>query len=162
MWNFFKGQVGLWFRLCLVVGVAVATSTYLSGVISFLATATLYLGGIFRDFIKDVAEGVSGIGGPLEAMYRITQRDFSAPIEPETAPQRMVLMSDELFRWLWRRVLNVVPDVDRFDLSMNVAEGFNINGGQLLMTGLLLVGYLLIPAVLAYYLMKWREIAASM
>src|SRR5207245_1272294 len=39
--NFFKGAGGLWLRLCLVIGVAVALSTYLTGVISFLTTLCL-------------------------------------------------------------------------------------------------------------------------
>src|SRR5262249_15731777 len=44
MWNYAKGQTGLWFRLCLVVGLGVAVSTCLSGLISFLAAAFIYLG----------------------------------------------------------------------------------------------------------------------
>jgi hypothetical protein len=49
--------------------------------------------------------------------------------------------------------------VDRFDLTSYVAEGFNISGGQMVVHFLLMVGYLLPWALLAYYLIKWREIA---
>ena len=48
-WNFFKGAFGLWLRLCLVIGLSITFSTYLSGVISFLLMAFLYLGGLFRE-----------------------------------------------------------------------------------------------------------------
>ena len=41
--NFYKGAFGLWLRLCLVIGLAVALSTYLSGVISLLVAGILYL-----------------------------------------------------------------------------------------------------------------------
>ena len=34
--NLFKGATGIWFRICLVTGLAVAFSTYFSGIISFV------------------------------------------------------------------------------------------------------------------------------
>jgi hypothetical protein len=40
----------LWFRLLLVIVLAVTLSTYLSGVISFLTTMFLYLAGLIVDF----------------------------------------------------------------------------------------------------------------
>ena len=55
----------------------------------------------------------------------------------------------------------MLPDVDRYDLTGYVADGFNIPMGQLAMNLLLLAGYLLPWAVLAYYLLKWREVASS-
>jgi hypothetical protein len=161
MWNFAKGQTGLWFRLCLVVGIAVALSTYLSGLISFLAASFFYLGGLCREFIRSLGEGTAPVGGPFESGYRLAMRDLGSPMD-ETAGFRVVAFSDNLFRWVARRVLNILPDVDRFDLSINVAEGFNIAGGQLTMTGLMLLSYMLLAALAAYYLMKWREIASTM
>jgi hypothetical protein len=161
MWNYAKGQMGLWFRLCLVVGVAVAFSTYLSGLISFLATAFLYLGGVCREFIKSIGEGTAPVGGPFESGYRLALRDLGAPMD-ETTAFRVVSMTDQVIRFVLRRVMNILPDVDRFDLSLNVAEGFNIPAGQLTMTAFLVLGYLLLFAVVGYYLMKWREIASSM
>ena len=37
--NYVKGMIGVWCWLCIVIGLAVACSTYLSGVLSMLATA---------------------------------------------------------------------------------------------------------------------------
>jgi hypothetical protein len=161
MWNYAKGQMGLWFRLCLVVGIAVAWSTYLSGLISFLATSFLYLGGVCREFIKSIGEGTAPVGGPFESGYRLALRDLGAPMD-ETTAFRVVSFTDHIIRFVLRRVMSVLPDVDRFDLSINVAEGFNIPAGQLTMTGLMMLGYLLLCALAAYYLMKWREIASTM
>ena len=67
--------------------------------------------------------------------------------------------SDVAFRWVSAASSTCIPDVDRFDLTDYVAEGFNISAGQLGLDVLLLLGYLLPWVVLAYYLMKWREIA---
>ena len=76
------------------------------------------------------------------------------------SPGKVIAESlDKLFAWLFHRILNLVPDVERFDWGNYVAEGFNIPMGEVGMTALMLFAYLLPWAVLAYYLMKSREIA---
>src|SRR5262249_48087408 len=55
--NFLKGAAGLWFRLCWVIGVALACSTYLSGVVSWLSAMFLYGAGVFQEFLQDMALG---------------------------------------------------------------------------------------------------------
>jgi hypothetical protein len=158
--NFFKGSVGLWLRLLLVTGLAVALSTYFSGVIALIVTMMLYVAGLFQDFIRSVAEGSNAGGGPLEALYRLSRgENMIAPLE-QTATFRAFTYTDVAYRWVIGRLLDVIPDVDRFDLSNYVAEGFNIPADQLLVSTLMLIGYLLPWGVLAYYLIKWREIAA--
>ena len=158
--NFFKGTVGLWLRLVLMIGLAVALSTYFSGVIALLIALMFYIGGIFQEFIAQVAEGSNAGGGPLEALHRLTlNENIVAPIE-STATLKIFQASDVVYRWVIARVLDVIPDVNRFDLSNYVAEGFNIPADQLFLNLLLLIGYLLPWAVLSYYLIKWREIAA--
>ncbi len=68
---------------------------------------------------------------------------------------------DPIFRWVMGRIYDVIPDVDRFDLTIFVSEGFDVSMGQLFVTLLMLIGYLLPWAVLAYYLLKWREVASN-
>jgi hypothetical protein len=161
--NFFKAAFGLWLRLALAIGLAVVLSTYLSGVISALVTGLLFLGGACKDFIRSVGLGNNVGGGPLEAMVRLARRELTGPTPDAsgTTADRIVAASDESFRWVVRRILDVIPEIDRFDLTNYVAEGFNIGGTQLLMSFLLLLVYMLPWAVLAYYLIKWREVASS-
>jgi hypothetical protein len=161
MWNYAKGQTGLWLRLGLVVGLCVSISTCLSGLISFLTASFVYLAGVLREFIKGIVEGTGTTGGPFEAGYRLALRDLGGPLE-DTTPFKFVSYSDDVYRWIVRLFMNVLPDVDRFELSTNVAEGFSITGERLGVTALLLACYLLVCAVGAYYLMKWREIASNM
>jgi hypothetical protein len=67
---------------------------------------------------------------------------------------------DEAFRWFLRRFLNLIPDVDLFDWTEHVAEGFDIAVSDLGLNLLLLAAYLVPWFVLAYYLMRSREVAA--
>src|SRR5262249_50455432 len=160
-WNFFKGAVGLWFRLCLVIGLGVVLSTYLSGVISMLLTLLLYFGGVCMEFVRSVGAGTNVGGGPTEALYRLTTRqNMNAPLD-KSSGVRILEVTDVGFRWAIRRVSDILPDVERFNFKGSVREGFNIPGGQLLLSLLLLVAYLLPWFVLGYYLLKWREVASS-
>jgi ABC-type transport system involved in multi-copper enzyme maturation permease subunit len=159
--NFLKGAMGLWYRLCLVVALAVTCSTYLSGVISFLTTMFIFISGLFLDFIKTVAEGKAVGGGPIENAIRLGTG--AHPVTPLDATPGLTIAkhTDLAFEWAIGRFINLIPDVDRFSLTNHVADGFNIGGTQLLMIGVLLAGYLLPWLILAYYLIKSREIASS-
>jgi hypothetical protein len=182
--NFLKGTVGLWMRLILVIAIAAALSTYLSNVISLLVTLMLFVGGLFREFIFSVILNKNIGGGPLQSFFRVVGR--AVGVGTTEQPPHMVFerpgwytllqhdtsnldhttstdifsVFDPIYRWVMARVFDVIPDVDRFDLTLFVSEGFDISFSQLLVTLILLIGYLLPWAVLAYYLLKWREIAS--
>jgi hypothetical protein len=158
--NYIKGMVGLWCRLCIVVGLAVACSTYLSGVLSLLVAATIFLTGYFTDHLNDVALNRSVGGGPFESMSRLVQAQMPTAPTPETTGAKALGVIDQVVAWGFRRVQNIIPDVESFSWSNFVAEGFNINGEYLVVNLLVTFGYLLPWAILAYYLMKSREVAA--
>jgi hypothetical protein len=159
--NFLKGIVGMWCTFMLILGVGIACSTYLSGVISWLCTMFLFCAGLFVDYIQQLAEGKSVGGGPLESAYRLmTHAPLATSIEAN--PTTSILLStDEAYRWLLRRFLGLIPDIGRYDLHQYVANGFDIPWmGVLLVDNILpLVAYLLPWGILAFYLMKFREIA---
>jgi hypothetical protein len=146
----------------LVIAIAVTCSTYLSGVISFVATVFLYFAGLFRDtdYIKGLAEGTTPGGGPLESLVRLVKHEsLVTPLE-STAGTDFAQGTDKLYRIILQGLLHMFPDVDRLDWTSYVAEGFNIGmGTTVLLSTLMLVAYLLPWAILGYYLMKSREIA---
>jgi ABC-type transport system involved in multi-copper enzyme maturation permease subunit len=158
--NFFKGLVGLWYRMLLVIGLGVTCSTYLSGVISFLATMFLYGAGLLVDFIRSVAEHHAMGGGPGENLYRLLRREHGSIPLDQVPILTVIQNADKVFEMGLRVFLYAIPDVGRHDLTEFVAEGFNISGFQLFLNGLLLVGYLLPWLVLAYYLIRAREVAS--
>lgn len=157
--NFLKGMVGLWCRLCIVIGVAVAASTYLSGVLCFLLTAVIYVVGLFTDHLNDLATR-SNIGGPFQSMSQIVQAQQSTAPPSDSAGTRALLLGDRGAAWVFRRIQNVIPDIESFSWGNFVSEGFNINTEYLAVNVLITFGYLLPWAVVAYYLMKSREVAA--
>jgi ABC-type transport system involved in multi-copper enzyme maturation permease subunit len=160
-WNFYKGVMGLWLSVLLVIGISVTLSTYLSGVISFIVTGILYGLGMAREFIAELASGKAIGGGPMESFYRLTQRQgLIAQLDPTPASQ-LAQTADVGFRGIFYGVMKILPDVDRFDWTDYVSEGFNISVLNLVFPScLLLLGYLVPCALIAYYLMKSREVAS--
>ena len=171
-------------RLILVIAMATALSTYLSNVISLLVTLMLFVGGMFREFILSVIANKNIGGGPLQSFFRVVNRAVGVgPTAPKphlvfdgpwytllqhdtsnlehTTSTDIFSVFDPIYRWVMARIFDVIPDVDRFDLTLFVSQGFDISPNQLLVTLILLIGYLLPWAVLAYYLLKWREIASN-
>src|SRR5205085_5346597 len=125
-WNFGKGAMGLWLRLCIIMGIAVTCSTYLSGVIGWLVTMVLYVFGFFQEYVQSLAEGTNIGGGPMESFLRLVQRESLVTPLQITPGTQLAVGSDEIYRWIMRRVLNIIPYVDQFDWTNYVAEGFNI------------------------------------
>jgi hypothetical protein len=157
--NFFKGMVGMWCTIMLVMGIALAASTYLSGVISFLVAMFLLGMGFFKDYVQEIATGA--IGGPLDSLVRLaTGKQHSAPLD-QSPTTNLIKAVDDVYRSFMSGFMNVIPDVDRFDLHQYVANGFDISWMPVLLLDNLvpLLAYLIPCAVLAYYLMKFREVA---
>jgi hypothetical protein len=159
--NFFKAAVGLWFRLCLLIGLAVACSTYLSGIISWLCAGFLFGLGLFKPDIQELAVGGSDVGGPIESMMKLANRQPIAAQLEQTPTVQVGTFFDEVYRWVLGRFLKLIPDVNRFDLSSYIANGFDISWTDILVVDGLVrfVGYLVPCLVLAYYLIKYREVA---
>ena len=160
--NFLKGTIGLWLRLVIVIGLGVVLSTYLSGVIAFIVTMAIYMGGFFQDFIRELASEKIVGGGPMESFVRMVNREaMTVPLQA-TPGVRLALGGDKIYGFIMRRVLDIIPDTDRLDWTNYVAEGFNIGGIDLIpINALMVIGYLIPCFIVGYYFMKWREIASS-
>ncbi len=159
--NFLKGVVGMWCTHMLVLGIAIACSTYLSSIISLLNTMFLFLAGLFGDYLNEIAERRIDGGGPLESSWRISTRIGFAERLSDSPTHNVIGALDGVFSWWIGRIIHLLPDVNRHDLHQYVANGFDISWIDVLFldNALPLAGYMLPWAVLAYYLMKYREIA---
>jgi ABC-type transport system involved in multi-copper enzyme maturation permease subunit len=161
--NFFKGALGIWMRLCLVIGIAVACSTYLNGVISLILTSVLMLLGFFKStvlmMVMMLASDVPN-PGPFDSVRKLVNNE-SLGMQPDAGnpTHQVAAAADEVFRWVMRRVISAVPDMERLTWRDYVADGFNVPGEDVAWNFLGMVGYLSLWAVLAHYLMKWREVA---
>jgi len=157
--NFFKGIFGMWCTVMLVLGIALAASTYLSGIISFLVAMFLLGMGFFKDYIQEIASGA--VGGPMRSLVGIVTGRPNLNTQETSPTTSLINAIDEVYKVFMKGFLNIIPDVDRYDLHLYVANGFNIPWMPVLLLDnlLALLAYLVPCAVLAFYLMKFREVA---
>jgi ABC-type transport system involved in multi-copper enzyme maturation permease subunit len=162
-WNYFKGAAGIWLRLCLMLGVAITCSTYLNGLVSFLVTGVLALLGFFRMFIILMVAAISSDlpnPGPADSLRKlISNESLGAAPDTLNPTYQAAKAADDVFRWTMRRVINVIPNMERFTWSDFVADGFSVPNEDLFWCFLETFGYLSLWAVLGHYLIKWREVA---
>ncbi len=157
--NFVKGMFGLWCRLCIVVGLAVVCSTYQSGVLSLLVTGLIFMTGYATDHLADLALNRNIGGGPFESISRLVKAETPTAPSSETAGGKALQFMDKGWAWVVRRIQNMIPDVESFNWTPFVSEGFNVNTEYLMVNLLTTTGYLLPWFILGYYLMKSREVA---
>jgi hypothetical protein len=129
-------------------------------VLSLLLATGIFLVGFFSDHMNDLAANRVVGGGPFESMSRLVKAEQPTAPTAETAGAKVLIFADKGWAWVVRRFQNVIPDVESLGWSDFVAEGFNISGQYLAVNLLVTFGYLLPWGVLAYYLMKSREVAA--
>jgi hypothetical protein len=158
-WNFVKGYIGIWLQLLIVVTIGVMFSTFLSGPVAMVATLAFLLGGLFREFVLELAMGPKYGGGPFESLYRLLTQDNMVVELPEGLVTTVVRVLDQPAEFgLWL-VGNVLPEFGRFNFSERVASGFNIPGDTLLAYTCRAFAFVLPVFVAAYLCLRNREVA---
>ena len=120
----------------------------------------IFIFGFFPEHINDVATNRNVGGGPFESMSRTLKAEMPTTPLAESAGSKRSRSS------ITKRVVDLPPRRERHprcrvvQLDSFVAEGFNISTEYLLVNLLVTFGYLLPWAILAYYLMRMREVAA--
>lgn len=159
-WNHLKSMVGLWCWLVLAAGLGVTLSTYLDFVVTLIVSLFLFIGAFFDQFIAEMGQRQGGSAGPLMALEQLLQAKQPTAVAEGTTLENAADKGDVVYAWAFRRLLNVLPDVHAFEWTRYVAEGFNIPLDALVMNVVVLIAYLFPWFLMAYYLIRGREVAA--
>nr|HMP18681.1 hypothetical protein [Gemmatales bacterium] len=163
--NFFKGLIGVWFYMCLVITMGVVLSTYLNAPISLLVTLILIIMGqpTILNYIymeSQPADSINRPGGKaFESFLRLVNRDNMVTPLQEGVASRTVVFLDEFVRYPFKLLHAILPEIEIYDRKLFVSEGFDIPWGELGATFIRLIMYLLPMTVLGYFLLSGREIA---
>lgn len=159
--NLAKGYIGIWLQMVMVTSFGVMFSTFLSGAVAMMATLSSIVVGYFSNFIFDVASGGQEGGGPIESLIRIvTQQNVSVDLEIGKAPATIVQGFDIGFMMFMQAMTGMLPDYGKFSTTQYVAYGYNIDGTLMSIQLLTAFCYVFVVSLIAYYLLKTREIAA--
>lgn len=162
-WNLFKGFLGIWMQMVLVICLGVMFSTFLSGPVAMIATLTSLVLGFFGTIAADVATGETPGGGPIEAIIRMPMQtgalvdlDLGNP-----ALETAIEFADAGIMYSLYTVFQALPAFGKFNTAEFVAYGFNIFpdlvGKHLTMT----FCYFILTSCVGYFFLKTRELAAA-
>ena len=158
--NFFKGYLGIWLEMVLIVGFGVMFSTFLSGPVAMLATAGVLVAGFSKDALVELAMGPKYGGGPIESFVRlITQNNMMSPLEPGLKTT-VIQMTDAASEMFLRVFGSIIPPISDFTSTGHVAHGFDVAWDPWIWVPAVRTLAFVIPLFVAgCFFLKTREVA---
>jgi hypothetical protein len=157
--NFAKGYLGIWLQMVLIIGFGVMFSTFLSGPVAMIATLGALVGGMFSNFLTNLARGDVLGGGPIEAMIRlVTQQNLMTDMDPGLRTEA-AKMFDRVMQYFLQVVAAILPPFGDFGYAEHVANGFDVSPDLILIRVVSMAAYLLPVFLAGYFFLKTREVA---
>jgi ABC-type transport system involved in multi-copper enzyme maturation permease subunit len=159
--NFAKAYLGIWLQMMMVTCFGVMFSTFLSWPVAVMSTVSVIVLGFFGQFARDVATGVMEGGGPIESFIRmLTQANVQTDMEMHWLLVNIIKGLDGALMYFMYAATYVLPDFRKFDTSRFVTDGYNIYGDIVAQQLTLGIVFFVVVALVGYFLLKTREIAA--
>ena len=157
--NFFKGYLGIWCQMIIVIAMGVSFSTFLSAPITMLATIVTMIVGFFTPFIRTMTqEDVAG-GGPIESLFRlVTQRNMEVTLETGIGTTLME-QSDNLLVAGLSTLTYLAPNFSQMNFADFLTYGYSIDSQRLLVAIAITLAFCAGLSILGYFCLKTREIA---
>ena len=157
--NFVKAYLGIWMQMVLMIAFGVMFSTFLSGPVALTATLGALVGGLFNDFMTELAYHQVMGGGPFESLDRIVkQQNVVSDLDPGLGTT-MVKMMDVPAEYFLRLMSSILPSFGDFSYSGFVAYGYNVDLNTLVVHLLTTLAFLVPLFVAGFFFLKTREIA---
>jgi hypothetical protein len=162
-WNLFKGFLGIWMQMFLIICLGVMFSTFLSGPVAMVATVTCLLLGFCGNVALDIASGEVQGGGPIESLIRIPmQTGATVDLDLGNSSLESVIKNTDrgIMFTIWT-LFQSIPSFAQFNTSQFVASGYNIFGSLICRHITMTFCYFLMTSIIAYFFLKTRELAAA-
>lgn len=158
--NFFKGYLGIWLQMVLVISFGVLFSTFLSGPVAMVATAGAMVAGFFSDFMAKLGSGNVLGGGPFESLIRlVSQENMMTDLTPGLTTD-LAKWADQGAAFAMKVISAVLPPLGDFSYANWVAYGFDVPWSPYVaIPSLHTLAYVLPVFVAAYLFLKTREVA---
>ena len=138
-WNFFRGFLGIWCQMVIVIAIGVALSTSLSAPITMLGTIVIIFLGFFSEFVQGLASPSNVGGGPFESLIRVvTQQNMLVDLDTNVFIT-VVENADIGISYLLYGLSFLAPDFSKFNFSNELANGYSVSDSRLLIALLLTV-----------------------
>ena len=157
--NFFKGYVGIWCQLMIIIAMGVAFSTFLNTPVTMLGIVVMAILGFYSSFVRELTQPDTVGGGPIESFIRvITQQNMQVSLETGFLTTVME-QADNLLVWLLAGLTYLAPDFSQLDFSDFLTYGYSIDPQRLIVALVITAAFVAGLTILGYFALKTREIA---
>ena len=165
-WNFFKGYIGIWCQMMIIIAMGVALSTFLSTPLVMLGVIAIMIVGFNTTFIKELAkiDETGNLvnefgGGPISSFVRIlTQQNVMQDLETGVF-NTVIDKADYLVVNMMKMLTYLAPDFRQLNFSNYLVKGFAVDDQQMLIAVAVTVAFFLGLVLSGYFCLKTREIA---
>ncbi len=157
--NFFKGYIGIWCQMIIIIAMGVALSTFLSAAITMLGTLVMILIGFSAPFIRELTKIDHDGGGPIESFIRVvTQKNMM--IDLDTGYLTTIIENvDKLVVAILNALTYLAPNFSTLNFSNYLTYGYAIDNQRILIAVLITLAFCVGLTLLGYFALKTREIA---
>ena len=157
--NFFKGYVGIWCQMMIVIAMGVAFSTFLNTPVTMLGIVVMAILGFYSEFIRELTVPDAEGGGPIESFVRvITQQNMQVGLETGLLTTLMEQV-DKLLVFLLAGMTYLAPDFSQLDFSSFLTYGYSVDPQRLIVALVITAAFITGLTILGYFALKTREIA---
>ena len=164
--NLFKGYLGIWLQMVVLVGFGVTLSTFLGTPVTLVSTLGVMIAGLAHRFMMQIVTGelypeveTPWRGGPLESLIRLILQEGVMTDLPQTAGTAVAKAVDAVLILWMDLIAQIIPPMDRLSLIDFVSYGYNISLGLLAVNGITVVGYLIPLVIVGHFFLRSREVA---
>ncbi len=157
--NYFKGYVGIWCQMMIIIAMAVAFSTFLGTPIVMLGVLMMMIVGFFTPNIRSLTVVGRDGGGPIESFIRIvTQKNMQVDLETGVATT-LIKESDSFISQRLSDLTYLAPNFKQLDFAEFLTYGYSIDNQRILVALAITLAFCMGLTLLGYFSLKTREIA---
>jgi hypothetical protein len=157
--NFFKGYLGIWCQMMIVIAIGVALSASLSAPITMLGTIVIIILGFFSTFVQGLVAPDNLGGGTFESLIRVvTQKNMMQDLDTGWFVTIVKNVDYGISMFLYGLTF-LAPDFSSFNFSKELSSGYSIGSNRVLIALALTFVFCCGFTLLGYYSLKTREIA---
>lgn len=158
--NFFKGYLGVWQQMLIVISFGILFSTFLSGPVAMASTFGILVAGFSKQLFIEIAHLQSLGGGPVESFNRlITHQNMMIDL-PNTFSTHLGQTFDHIAGAFLSIIGLALPSFSDFNYYADcVANGYSVSSNAILVHLLTTVSFVAPLFVFAYVILRNREVA---
>lgn len=158
--NFFKGYLGVWQQMLLVISFGVLFSTFLSGPVAMASTFGILIAGFSKPLFLEIAHLQALGGGPIESFNRLVTHENMMIDLPNTFSTHLGQAFDQIAAGFLSVIGLALPSFSDFNYYADcVANGYSIPWNSILVHLVTTASFVLPLFIFAYVILRNREVA---